>query len=246
MEQAFGYYRVSGGGQVDKDGPIRQRKAIDEYCKANNLNRIQWFHDLAVSGTVEGLDRPGFMDMIVAAETQGVAVIVVENLDRLARDLIVSEVIIREIKKRGLKLFATDQGKEEMTSMDKDPSRKLIRQILGAVAEFQKSSTVLRLRCARERIRAKTGRCEGAKPMGQNKREIVLLNTITEMRGQNMSYEGIAKMLTFGNMKKRRGNGIWTAMDVWRYHTRNIANQKKERQKNEHILPTGDNGQPAN
>jgi hypothetical protein len=41
----------------------------------------------------------------------------------------------------------------------------MVREILGSVAEFEKAQLVARLRAARERKRAATGRCEGAKPV---------------------------------------------------------------------------------
>lgn len=48
-----------------------------------------------------------------------------------------------------------------------DPSRKLMRQIFGAIAEYEKTMIVLKLRGARVRMRARNGRCEGAKPYGE-------------------------------------------------------------------------------
>ena len=38
----------------------------------------------------------------------------------------------------------------DLTSADGDPTRTLIRQVLGAVAQFEKSVIVLKLRAARE------------------------------------------------------------------------------------------------
>jgi len=45
-------------------------------------------------------------------------------------------------------------------SGDDDPTRTLIRQVLGAVAQFEKSVIVPKLRTARVRTRRETGRCE--------------------------------------------------------------------------------------
>lgn len=53
-----------------------------------------------------------------------------------------------------------------MTCGDDDPTRTLIRQVLGAIAQFEKSVIVLKLRAARERVRKSKGRCEGRKPFG--------------------------------------------------------------------------------
>ena len=47
-----------------------------------------------------------------------------------------------------------------------DPTRTLLRQIVGAVAQYDKASIVSKLRVARQRQREEHGRCEGAKPYG--------------------------------------------------------------------------------
>jgi DNA invertase Pin-like site-specific DNA recombinase len=37
----------------------------------------------------------------------------------------------------------------------------LVRQVLGAIAQFEKASTVAKLKAARDRKRARDGKCEG-------------------------------------------------------------------------------------
>lgn len=45
-----------------------------------------------------------------------------------------------------------------------DPSRKLVQQIMGCLAEYEKSMIVSKLTGARQRMRAKTGICVGGIP----------------------------------------------------------------------------------
>ena len=47
-----------------------------------------------------------------------------------------------------------------------DPTRTLIRQVLGAVAQFEKTALVSKLKAARQRVKRETGRCDGRKPYG--------------------------------------------------------------------------------
>jgi DNA invertase Pin-like site-specific DNA recombinase len=49
--------------------------------------------------------------------------------------------------------------------LEDTPTAKLIRRVLGAVAEFEKASLVAKLRGARERKRRLQGKCEGRKSM---------------------------------------------------------------------------------
>src|SRR4026208_603817 len=48
------------------------------------------------------------------------------------------------------------------------PTAVLVRQELGAIAQFEKASAVAKLAAARKRKRE--GRCEGRKPLSQTKR----------------------------------------------------------------------------
>jgi hypothetical protein len=44
------------------------------------------------------------------------------------------------------------------------PTSDLIRQVLGAVAQYQKPELIAKLRGTRQRVKASVGRCEGRKP----------------------------------------------------------------------------------
>jgi DNA invertase Pin-like site-specific DNA recombinase len=54
-----------------------------------------------------------------------------------------------------------------------DPMKKAMRQIAGAFAELEKARLVAKLRGARERKRAETGKCEGRKTVGERTPEVV-------------------------------------------------------------------------
>jgi DNA invertase Pin-like site-specific DNA recombinase len=98
--------------------------------------------------------------MMERIASDGVQTIIVETANRFARDLIVQETGFAMLKERGIELIAADSP---TSFLDDTPTAKLIRQVLGAVAEFDKAMTVAKLRAARDRKRASTGRCEGRK-----------------------------------------------------------------------------------
>jgi DNA invertase Pin-like site-specific DNA recombinase len=50
-----------------------------------------------------------------------------------------------------------------------------VRQVLGAISEFDKAMTVAKLRGARERKRRDTGKCEGRKSHAELRPELVAL-----------------------------------------------------------------------
>ena len=94
MQKAVSYLRVSGKGQADGDGPERQRLAIARFAKAAGYSLVEEYSDIGVSGTKELADRPGLAALIDHLESNGVRVVIVERADRLARDLMVQEVIL--------------------------------------------------------------------------------------------------------------------------------------------------------
>ena len=54
---------------------------------------------------------------------------------------------------------------EHFDDDSENPTRELVRVILGAVSTFEKKGLVLKLKGARDRKRAATGRCGGRNPV---------------------------------------------------------------------------------
>jgi DNA invertase Pin-like site-specific DNA recombinase len=221
----YGYLRVSGKGQVDGDGPERQKDAITRFSHALGLGEPEFFYEAAVSGTVEAMDRPQFVAMLEAiARLRSVTpdspvCIVVERQDRLARDLIVQELLLAECVNRKIPVYSTDRGTlTDLASTEDDPTRKVIRQILGAMAEWDKSVTVLKLRAARDRKRVRTGRCEGPLPYGSTPQEKRTKDILVTLHTAGRSFGFIAKQANEMGLKTRRGK-LWTRGSVYQVVT---------------------------
>ncbi len=121
---------------------------------------VDWFYDPAVSGADPIETRPGFSALLARIANNGVRTIIVETASRFARDLMVQEVGFAKLQGLGVKLVAADSPQ---SFLDDTPTSKLIRQILGAVSEFDRAMVVAKLKGARDRKRALTGKCEGRK-----------------------------------------------------------------------------------
>src|SRR5829696_4705149 len=98
--------------------------------------------------------------------------------DQLGRNA-QQEVIVGQFVKIGARILTSDGV--DLTSSD-DPTRRLIRQVLGAVAEFEKNVLVLKLRAARERKRSRGERVEGAKPYGHHPAEQAVIERMKQLR----------------------------------------------------------------
>ncbi len=218
MKKAFGYLRISSKGDVKGDGFPRQQAAVSRYAAAHGYRIAKVFREEGISGTKDLGNRPALQSLIVALYSDGVHTVIIERLDRLARDLMVQETIIADLRKKGITLISV----AEPDLCSDDPSRKLMRQIFGAIAEYDKTMTVLKLRAARVRIRDKGGRCEGRKPYGARPGEPEVIERIRTLRGQGMALDKIAATLNEQQVKARTGIK-WYPMTVSRVVARILA-----------------------
>ena len=215
MTPAFAYLRVSGRGQVHGGGFDRQSSLIQQFAQKNQLRVVSEFRDEGVSGTIDSMERPAFAELLDAAASAAVDLVIVENSSRLARDLIVGELILQECRNRGLTV--KDADGTDLTNSDGNPSSTLIRQVFLAVAEFEKTQLVQRLRVARQRKKKTTGRCEGRKPygLGLGEREVCL--RVSRLRRRGLSFAKIANQLNQEQVPSPSG-GEWsrqTLRNVW-------------------------------
>ena len=204
--EAFSYLRVSGESQADRDGPNRQRRVIADWAKRTKIKLVCEFADLGVSGTTKWDARPAMLEMFNALIASGgkPPVVVVERADRLARDLIAGELILQRLRELGVRVVVAENG-QDLTS-DDSPTGKLVRQILGAVAEFDKASIAIKLRTARVNKRKLTGKCEGRKFYGEKPGEEIGLAIIKEAKTKKKSLSQIAHALNEAGIPTRLGN----------------------------------------
>ena len=92
--------------------------------------------------------------------------------------------------------------------MGRPSTAKLVRQVLGAISEFDKAMTVAKLRGARERKRRETGKCEGRKNHAERNPELVAL--VKRLRrqkpkGGRMSLRAISAELAARGFLNERG-----------------------------------------
>lgn len=219
----FAYLRVSSVGQTHGDGFDRQEAAIKKWAKANQRSITAAFRERGVSGTTDHLSRPALtqlFDEIATLPPGTAATVVVEKADRLARDLIVSELLLRHFRELGVTVIEAEGG-NDLTVDSGNPTGTLVRQILAAVAQFEKSALVLKLRAARERKKAETGRCGGKYPFGHYPGEKETLAVIVSGHRAYYSTRTIATILNERNLPSRGGKP-WTHGAVARI----LKNQK--------------------
>jgi DNA invertase Pin-like site-specific DNA recombinase len=203
LVSAVGYMRTSSATNVgaDKDSEKRQRVAIERFAKASGFALVDWFYDPAVSGADPIESRPGFSALLDRIEDNGVKTVIVEDASRFARDLITQELGILALIKRGMTVITTSG---DVLTDSSDPSRTMMRQIAGSFAQYEKARLVAKLKAARDRKKAATGKCGGRKSYAEAKPETVAL--AKELHRQRMSLRKISAALASQGHVTARGN----------------------------------------
>jgi DNA invertase Pin-like site-specific DNA recombinase len=198
LQPAVAYLRTSSAANVgaDKDSGKRQRAAIDAFARSTGFDIVDSFYDEAVSGADHVALRPGFAAMMERINSNGVRTIIVETANRFARDLIVQETGFVMLKERGIELIAADKPD---AFLDDTPTAALIRQVLGAVSQFEKAMVVSKLKAARDRKRRETGKkVEGRKCYAEMSPDLVRLAKRLHrypINGRRRSLRDVAKSL---------------------------------------------------
>jgi len=213
MTPAVAYMRCSGVAAEFGDTFDRQQVSVQKYAQANDIEIVFEYRDAGVSGRLELEHRAGLAACLERVENNGVKLVLVESADRLARDSVVSEYIIRQFQKVGCKVIAASGGVDLTLGDETNPTAKMIRQILAVVAEFDRNVTTIKLRVARERLRAKNGKCEGRKAYGtKDELEAQVIKTIT-LYAKLWDAKRIAQHLNDSKIPTRMGKR-WHAATV--------------------------------
>lgn len=213
--KAIGYLRVSTGRQAeDGFGLDVQATQVRAYAGEHGLGRIRLIRDEGASGTLE--ERPGLMELDALLGPD--VLVVVPRLDRLARDVALQEYLLRSWRKRGADVASCSEAEAaNLTDDPDDPTRKLIRVVLGAVNDFEREMIRLRTRRGRAHKRAQGGYADGAPPYGSQAQDGDLTPVASEreaidlavkLRRNGGSLREICAALTDAGHEPRRG-AVW-------------------------------------
>lgn len=144
------YVRVSTALQAKHETHEAQLEALNRWATAYG-HTLAFFVDAGRSG--KNTERPEFQRMMAEVRQDGIAGVVVTKLDRLGRSTLDLLATIAELGKLG-KAFISLGDSIDTGS----PQGKLTLTILAALAEYERSLIVERLKSGRERAE-KAGKC---------------------------------------------------------------------------------------
>ena len=225
MSQAFAYLRVSTVGQVQGHGFDRQLDTIQAYAKEAGIEIVQVFKEEGISGTTDETQRPAFQELMAAVLGNGVRTIIVESMDRLARELRIQEALLVYLASKGVNLISARTAENITQAVQADPLKKALVQVQGVFAELEKNQLVRRLKKGRDKTRQLTGRCEGRRPYGDSEEEQAVIRRIRAMRRRRrnglkgMTLQAIADRLNSEGILSKDGLQ-WRPVQIHRILTR--------------------------
>lgn len=228
--RAIGYTRVSTDVQVEQGGGLEtQRASIIRWAEAGGHELVGWESDEGISGS-NGLDtREGLARAIWALEQGAADALVVDALDRLARDLILQETTIARLRAAGAEVVSVREPAVEGDQALRD----LMRQVLGAFAQYERARIRGRMMAGARRKLEAGGYAWGAPPFGWRAQggelrpveaEQRVIADILRLRQGGLSLREIADQLNEGGCRRPTG-GLWRSESVRRVLIRQEALQ---------------------
>lgn len=138
MGDTWDYLRMSTDDQ--EDSPVTQDNHIEAFIQQRGLNWTRTYFDLGVSSGLALNQRHGMAALLTDAEKFRPACIVFYKLDRAFRDSYEQAGALKHLKKLGVKVL-----KVRDPNID-GPQGDLVDTVLGAVNQFERQLTGLRIR----------------------------------------------------------------------------------------------------
>lgn len=175
------YARVS----TDKQKVDMQLQELTAFIKRSGWTLYKKYIDHGYTGA--NTKRPDFSKMMIDARQRKFDILVVWKLDRLSRSLKDLINTLDELGHVGIDFISYDNHLDTST-----PTGKLVFQIIGAVAEFEKD-------IIRERVKAGLNNAKSkGKRLGRPPTPKYLLAQANTLRKQGMSFRKIEQKLGLG------------------------------------------------
>lgn len=190
MTTAFGYVRASTQEEVKQGSNERQKDILANFFKAKGWD-YRIYEDKGKTGA--NMEREGFKKMMLGIEKEKPYAVVVAKIDRYARSLIDLLNSIQELEQRGIGFISVQDSGIDTTS----PNGRLLLQILGAFAEFERNMINSRTSAGREKAMAlgiKFGRPK-YKTSEKNGGKYIDPKKVLELKEKGMSARAISKFM---------------------------------------------------
>jgi site-specific DNA recombinase len=212
------YLRVSTDKQAEEGyGLDVQADDVAAYAAANGHTIVATYTDEGVSGSNGLALREALPEALLALAAGNGQALLIPALHRLSRDMLLQEQLLREIWSMGCEVLSALGSEASLRDDPEDPARRMLRVILGAVNEYERTLIVLRLRKGRAAKHAGGGYAYGSPGYGYAAHEKALVAVDHEqaiiarihgLRKDGATTRAIANVLNGEGVRAKRG-GRW-------------------------------------
>ena len=186
MTLTFAYVRASTKEEVRQGSNERQKDVIIQYAKSKGYE-LEFFEDRAKSG--KNTQRPDFERMLKSLDAKP-KVVIVAKIDRFARSLSDLLKTLEYLDQNGVGFVSVNDPGIDTTT----PNGRLLLQILGAFAEFERNMINSRTKVGREQALNK-GIKFGRPPLKTRNGSFIDKRKVLELKQKGLSARAMAKLL---------------------------------------------------
>jgi DNA invertase Pin-like site-specific DNA recombinase len=186
MTLAFAYVRASTQEEVRQGSNERQKEAIRQYTGQKGYE-LEIFEDKAKSG--KNTLRPEFERMLKSLERKP-QIVIVSKIDRFARSLSDLLRTLEYLDQNGVGFVSVNDPGIDTTT----PNGRLLLQILGAFAEFERNMINSRTKAGREQAQSR-GVKFGRPALKTRNGSFIDRRKVMELKQKGLSARAIAKSL---------------------------------------------------
>lgn len=209
---AVAYVRVSTDAERQALGLEAQRQSIESWAKRERVTIVEWFTE-EVSGGAPLEKRPVLLEALAAVAAHRVHALVVQRLDRFAREPLTAALAEAELRKHGAAIECADGA-----GSGEDPTSELVRGILLSVARFEKAMIRARIRSALAVKRAR-GEMTGTAPFGmrvandgktleRDAHEQSVIEKLRALRAQGLTLRAVQERAASTGLVGRKGRPL--------------------------------------
>ena len=186
MTLAFAYVRASTQEEVRQGSNERQKDVIIQYAESRGYE-LGFFEDRAKSG--KNTQRPDFERMLKSLDAKP-KVVIVAKIDRFARSLSDLLKTLEYLDQNSVGFVSVNDSGIDTTT----PNGRLLLQILGAFAEFERNMINSRTKAGREQALNK-GIKFGRPALKTRNGSFIDKRKVLELKEKGLSARAIAKLL---------------------------------------------------
>lgn len=185
-----------------------QADDLRRYCQINGYLLEGVFVDSGISGACLLKDRPALQDLLVKLHTSDVAIVLVKDRTRLARDVLVARMIESTVEKLGCKIVSVDG-----VGNGSSPADDFVKTVVDGASAFQRALIRMNTKAG---LAAKKSRGEacGTVPYGYrlasdgariepSPEEQLVIARILELRSVGKTMSAIAEVLAKEGINSR-------------------------------------------